>query len=87
MRNMLEDVVGGFKVERIEREYRPTRADVGGLDGWVRLMARVFIDAVPEGEREEVQREVKEVLGTVCVSPSGGEYLGYVRLRVLARKV
>lgn len=30
---MMEETVGGFKVEKVEREYRPRRADAGGVDG------------------------------------------------------
>jgi hypothetical protein len=86
MKKMLE-TFGGFKVERIEREYRPTKVDDGGIDGWVKLMGKQFFDAVPEGEREECEKEVGEVLKTVCESPGGGDWIGYVRLRVLARKL
>lgn len=87
MKQMLEETVGGFKVERIEREYRPTKADAGGIEGWARLMGKQFFEAVPEGEREECIREACEVLKTVCQSPGGGDWLGYVRLRALARKI
>lgn len=85
---MLEHTVGGWKVERSELEYRPTVAAAGGVDGWVRLFGAPFFEAVPEGtEREETVREVVEVLETVCRNPSGGYQLGYVRLRVKARKL
>lgn len=85
---MLEETVGGWKVERAEREYRPTAADAGGVEGWVRLFGARFFEAVPEGpEREECIREVVDVLEVVCRNPSGGFHLGYVRLRVLARKL
>ncbi|KAG4443612.1 hypothetical protein IFR05_000889 [Cadophora sp. M221] len=88
MTTMLEETVGGFKVEKIEREYRPTRADAGGIEGWVRLMGKQFFDAVEDGEeREECVRSVCEVLETVCGSPGGGEWIGYVRLRAVVRKV
>ncbi|KAI1105794.1 S-adenosyl-L-methionine-dependent methyltransferase [Jackrogersella minutella] len=85
---MLEQTVGGWKVDRVEREYRPTLADEGGVEGWVRLFGAKFFEAVPEGrEREECVREVVDVLDVVCRNPSGGFHLGYVRLRVLARKL
>ncbi|TAQ84746.1 hypothetical protein B7494_g6941 [Chlorociboria aeruginascens] len=91
MRWMLEEEVGGWKVERCEREYRPTRADDGGVEGWVRLMGKQFLDAVGKekgkGEREECAKEVVEVLKTVTTSPGGGDWFGYVRLRVLAKKI
>jgi SAM-dependent methyltransferase len=87
MTRMLEETVGGFKVERIEREFRPTKADEGGVEGWIRLMGKQFFDAVPEGEREEAVREACEVLKTVCESPGGGDWFGYVRLRAAVRKI
>lgn len=88
MTTMLEETVGGFKVERIERVFRPTKADTGGIESWVRLMGKQFFDAVSDpAERESCVKEVGEVLKTVCGSPDGSEWLSYVRLRVLARKI
>lgn len=79
---------GGWKIERVEREYRPTPADQGGVEGWVRLMGARFFEAVEdEAQREECVREVVDVLEVVCRNPSGGFNIGYVRLRVLARKI
>lgn len=85
--DVMEKRVGGWKIEKIEREWRPTTADAGGVDAWVRLMAKAFFDAVPEDEREACIREVVEVLEFVCAKPGGGYMLSYVRLRVLARKL
>ena len=85
MAKMLEEA--GFSVERIEREYRPTPADVGGIEGWVRLMGKQFFDAVEGKEREECEREACDILKTVCASPGGGDWIGYVRLRAVARKI
>jgi SAM-dependent methyltransferase len=88
MSKMLEETVGGWKVERIEREYRPTKADEGGVQGWVKLMGKQFFDAVEDSvEREKCEKEVGEVLKTVCESPGGGEWIGYVRLRAAVRKI
>ncbi len=88
MTKMLEVTVGGFKVEKIEREYRPTLADEGGIEGWVRLMAKQFFDTVTEGqERETCVKEVCELLESVCGSPGGGDWIGYVRLRAVVRKI
>jgi hypothetical protein len=88
MTKMMEETVGGFKIENIKREYRPTKADKGGVEAWVRLMGKLFLDAVNEREREACVEEVCEILKTVCTSPGGGDWwFGYVRLRVLARKV
>ncbi|KAF7534715.1 hypothetical protein G7Z17_g13326 [Cylindrodendrum hubeiense] len=52
----------GFVVEKAEREWRPTKADVGGVEGWVRLFASQLLDAVPAEEREEAIKECAEVL-------------------------
>jgi len=88
MKKMLETTVGGFKVERIETEYRPTKADVGGVEGWVRLMGKQFFDALDDqGQRDECVEEVCEILKTVCRTPDGQDQIGYVRLRAVARKI
>jgi hypothetical protein len=84
---MMEDTVGGWKIERAERIWRPTMADAGGVDGWVRLMGSRFFEIVPEQERDECIREAVDILRIVCRVPGGGEMLSYVRLRVLARKI
>lgn len=85
MSKMLEET--GFRVEKIEREYRPTKADAGGIGGWVRLMGKQFFDAVDGKDREECENEVCEVLESVCASPGGGDWIGYVRLRAVAVKI
>ncbi|OLN86810.1 putative methyltransferase C70.08c [Colletotrichum chlorophyti] len=87
LKRVLEEDVGGWVVERVEREWRPTTADRGGVEGWVRLMGKEILDAVPGEEREEVVREIVEVLSEVCKIPGGGEMISYVRLRCLARKL
>ncbi|KAI1087275.1 S-adenosyl-L-methionine-dependent methyltransferase [Rostrohypoxylon terebratum] len=84
---VMEEEVGGWKVERAEREYRPTVADEGGVEGWVRLFGAPFFEAVPEEQREKCVKEAVDVLEVVCRNPNGGFHLGYVRLRVLAKKL
>lgn len=89
MRKLLERV--GFVVDKSEVEYRPTRlteGEGGGLEGWVKLMAVAFLDLLGDDEarREEVVRDVCEVLKSVIGREDGSMWLGYVRLRVLARK-
>ncbi|KAK5134346.1 hypothetical protein LTR08_006526 [Meristemomyces frigidus] len=83
----------GFKVEKCEMEYRPTALNPdtadqsGGLTGWLRLMGAQFLEAVPEGKREDVLREVCDVLETVITrEEDGSQWIGYVRLRAVARK-
>lgn len=87
--NMLNEV--GFAVERTKSDYRPTKLTVeegGGLEGWVRLMGAQFLEVLPEGEkREAVIKEVCDVLESVITREEDGSmWLGYVRLKVLARK-
>ncbi|KAL6863104.1 hypothetical protein ACO1O0_003348 [Amphichorda felina] len=78
----------GFRVERVERDWRPTTADKGGVEGWVRMFGKRVLEVVEdEAEREEVVREVAAVLKEVCRMPGGGEMISYVRLRALATKV
>ncbi len=86
-RHIMEERVGGWRIDRVEREWRPTDADVGGVEGWIRLMGRQFFEAVPECEREACIKEVVDVLEIVCAKPGGGYMLSYVRLRVLATKL
>ncbi|CZT47012.1 uncharacterized protein RSE6_07535 [Rhynchosporium secalis] len=88
MTTMLEQTVGGFKVEEIEREYRPTKVDAGGIEGWVRLMGKQFFDiVVDKEEREMCVEEICGLLESVCRSPGGGNWIGYVRLRARVRKI
>ncbi|KXH37097.1 methyltransferase [Colletotrichum simmondsii] len=89
LKTVLEKEVGGWEVLKVEREWRPTTADKGGVEGWVRLMGKELLDAVPEegGQREEAVREIVEVLRHVCKIPGDGEMISYVRLRCLARKL
>ncbi|KAL7272303.1 hypothetical protein RUND412_004895 [Rhizina undulata] len=87
MRGLLEGV--GFSVELLEVEYRPTeltKNEGGGLEGWVRLFGDRFLEVVEEGERDGVVREVCEALEAVTRRGDGVYLLGYVRLRLVARK-
>ncbi|KAM3529194.1 hypothetical protein NHJ13051_002019 [Beauveria bassiana] len=78
----------GFRVDCVEREWRPTKADKGGVEGWIRLFGSVILESVPEGEqREDAVREAAEALRVVCNDGEGGEMISYVRLRALATKV
>ncbi len=83
----------GFEVEKCELEYRPTKCSAenvdgsGGLVGWLRLMGAQFLEAVGEGQREAVLKEVCEILETVVTrEEDGSKWLGYTRLRAVARK-
>ncbi|MCJ1272756.1 hypothetical protein MMC21_000543 [Puttea exsequens] len=80
----------GFYVIRTKADYRPTELTVkdgGGLEGWVRLMGAQFLEVLDtEEKREAVVREVCDVLKTVIGREDGSMWLGYVRLKVVARK-
>ena len=89
MKNILEEL--GFTVLRSKAEYRPTKltsGKAGGLEGWVRLMGAQFLEVLPTEERREaVVKEVCDVLETVITHEEDGSvWLGYVRLKVVARK-
>lgn len=78
----------GFCVDRVEREWRPTPADKGGVEGWLRLFGAALLDVVKdEGEREEAIKEAVGVLAEVCKNPAGGAMFSYVRLRCLATRM
>lgn len=87
-KSMLEETVGGWKVERVEREWRPTTADEGGVDGWIRCMGTRWFEAIEDEEdREAAIQEAVKALEVVCRKPDGGFMISYVRLRVMARKI
>lgn len=86
LRGSLE--AAGFRVERVEREWRPTKADAGGVEGWIRLFGKMFLDAIEdENVREEAVKEAAEVLNVVSDDAAGGQMISYVRLRALATKI
>lgn len=89
MKNKLEEA--GFQVQRSKLEYRPTKLTTqkeGGIEGWLRLMGAQFLEVLDTDEkREAVVREVCDVLKTILTHEEDGNmYLGYVRLKVVARK-
>jgi hypothetical protein len=88
MKKILEEL--GFQVEKLEVEYRPTElttASGGGLAGWIKLMAAQVLEVVPAERREIVVREVCDILQKVIThEEDGSQWLGYVRLRGVARK-
>ncbi|KAL8937258.1 MAG: hypothetical protein Q9216_004518 [Gyalolechia sp. 2 TL-2023] len=90
MKQMLEEV--GFTILKMKLEYRPTRLTTeeqgGGIEGWARLMGAQFFDGLDsEVKKEAAVKEVCELLRTVITHDEDcGMFLGYVRLRVLAKK-
>ncbi|MCJ1320241.1 hypothetical protein MMC15_005579 [Xylographa vitiligo] len=88
MRKMLEEA--DFIVEKSELEYRPTKlitADMNGIEGWVRLFSPQFLEKLSARQQEAAVTEVCDTLETVLThEEDGSQWLGYVRLRVIARK-
>ena len=88
MVKMLEDV--GFSVEKSQLEYRPTEFTTdreGGIEGWLRLMGAQFLETLSIEQKEAAVKEVCETLDSVLThEEDGSKWLGYVRLRMVARK-
>lgn len=79
----------GFVVEVCELEYRPTM--IGGrkeVEGWTRLMGAKFLEVLELGDRdmEAVVQEVVDMVKGTMRRADGTWWMGYVRLRVKARK-
>lgn len=89
MKEALEKV--GFRVDKIETEYRPTKltaAANGGLAGWIKLMGAQFLEVLPVEKRDEAVKQICDVLEPVVTQQEdGSQWLGYVRLRGIARKI
>lgn len=89
MKDALETV--GFQVDKVETEYRPTKltsAVNGGLAGWIRLMGAQFLELFGEERQDEAVKQICEVLEPVVTRvEDGSQWLGYVRLRGVARKI
>ena len=81
-----------FHVEVLEVEHRPTKLTSGegegsGLKGWVELMGAEFLEKVDVGKRRTVVDRVCDLLETVVTrEEDGSQWLGYVRLRGVARR-
>ncbi len=88
MKSALESV--GFTVDKLEVEYRPTKltsAEDGGLAGWIKLLGAPMVNCLPPEKRGSAVEEVCRVLEPVVTRPEDGtQWLGYVRLRGIARK-
>ncbi|KAF3342522.1 hypothetical protein VD0001_g1790 [Verticillium dahliae] len=66
----MEEEAGGWKIDKVEREWRPTAAGEGGVEGWVRLMGKAFLDAVEKEKGADAVEGVPTVAG--CSDPTGG---------------
>ena len=87
MRKALETT--GFEVERLELEYRPTQLTAdseGGITGWIKLMGADFLEQVRESERQEVIKWACAALEDIITREDGSKWIGYVRLRGVAKK-
>lgn len=89
MKNALETV--GFQVDKVETEYRPTKLTSeanGGLAGWIKLMGAPFLEVLPVGKRDGAVRQICDILEPVVTrEEDGSQWLGYVRLRGIAKKI
>ena len=88
MKKALEDA--GFTVEQLEYEYRPTQmtsAHGGGLEGYIKLFLAPILAYIPAEKREEVVKQMCGILELVVTHEDGTQWLGYVRLRGMARKL
>lgn len=87
MENMLKDV--GFEIEKVETEYRPSKLKEGadGCESWVRLMCADFLEAVEEKKRDGAVKEICDLIETsILREEDGSRWMGYLRLRGVARK-
>lgn len=91
VRHYLENA--GFKVEKIDREYRSTLLphNDDGMMQWLEIFGFAFVDAVqkkhPNVDKTKFLQEVLDVLRAVNYdSYSNQWYAGYVRLRFRAVK-
>lgn len=83
----------GFEVDICEHEYRSTKltADTadgsGGLEGWTRLMCAQFLDVVGDDKKDAALKEICDVLEPIVTRhEDGSKWIGYCRLRAVARK-
>lgn len=82
----------GFEVIVCETHHQPHKVSEhnGSLEGWVRQLGAVFLDAIEPHEgprRDGVVRWVCDVLNeSIERKEDGTRWLSYVKLRVLARK-
>ncbi|EFR01635.1 s-adenosylmethionine (SAM)-dependent methyltransferase [Nannizzia gypsea CBS 118893] len=95
MRETLEGI--GFVVDTLEVEHRPTKLTLDpdtssgtsgntGIEGWVRLMGASMIETLPPDVRDEAVRSTCDLLHPVISREDGSSWLGYVRLRGVARR-
>ena len=77
-------VANGFVVERLEHFARPTLLHESLAD-WLEVFARVFLEGLPSGERENVKAEIEAMLAPTQRDARGQWTVDYVRLRFAAR--
>ncbi len=75
----------GFRVRSIALFPRPTPLP-GDVSDWLGTFAQSFVHALPEDERGEFVREVREALRPKLRHPDGSWVADYVRLRVAAER-
>ncbi len=82
-RSLLEGA--GFRVDSIELFDRPTPLPCG-INDWLEIFAKCFINAVPSSQREGFIQEVASLAGPELLDAEGGWTADHVRLRFLAVK-
>ncbi|KAK9238361.1 S-adenosyl-L-methionine-dependent methyltransferase [Lipomyces kononenkoae] len=79
----------GFKIELLEREYRPTTLNNGelGMKGWFDTFGFTFLEGLTEEEKHASIAEAVELLRGADWLEHGGKWVvGYVRCRFKAIK-
>ena len=76
---------GGFTVREVTLVPRPTPLKTG-MEGWLRTFGRSFFDQFQEPERDEVLKEVMELLRPSLCDASGAWTADHVRLRFFAER-
>jgi len=75
----------GFRVTQLSTFARPTPVPAG-IEAWLAVFARSFLDAVPEAEHVTLLREVAEALAPTLRAADGSWTADYVRVRFAAQR-
>ena len=75
----------GFTVTHISEFARPTPVPAG-VEAWIAVLARSFLEAVPGAEHAELLREVAAVLAPKLRDAEGNWSADYVRVRFVAQR-
>lgn len=77
----------GFQVSLVELEYRPTKLSADeGIEGWIRLFGASILNSFGKEVGDRVVQRVCDLLQWAIKQEDGSQYVGYVRLRAIAKK-